>query len=48
MKPSNPATMTMCDVPPGFLPKLRSMSTIAVAPIAITIVPTTSTVISAL
>ncbi|MGN6182553.1 MAG: hypothetical protein ACTHQM_02745 [Thermoanaerobaculia bacterium] len=47
MNPINPAMMAACDVPPGFLPKPRNMSTTAVAPMAITIVPTIRTVISA-
>lgn len=36
-----------CDVLPGFRPNPRSSNTTAVAPMAITIVPTTRTVISA-
>jgi hypothetical protein len=47
MNPNNPAAMAMCFVLPGRLPKPRRMKTTAVAPMPITIEPTTRTVISA-
>ncbi len=48
MNPINPTTMAMCVVLPGFFPNPRSMRNTAVAPIPMTIEPTTRTVISAL